>query len=548
MLGLSVTARWKPVSLLARPRRGRFGDGLGRACDGISRHSRERDRAHLMPAERAAVITVENPATGGTLATVPAIDAEKVREVVGLARAAQPAWAATGFAGRARVMWAARRWLISNRRRMVQTIVAETGKPREDALNVEIVYVADALGFWARRARHYLREERVHAHSPFLIGKRLTLRRRPHGVVGVIGPWNYPLILCFGDAIPALMAGNAAVLKPSELTPLSTHLMAEGMREAGLPEHLMPVLTGAGETGAAVVDAVDMVQFTGSTASGKAVMARAAQTLTPVSLELGGKDPMIVLADADLDRAADAACWYGLCHAGQCCWSVERIYVEAPAYEPFLDRLRSRVRALRTGPADGPGIVDIGPLSSEAQLRIVDEHVQDARRRGAKVLSGGMRDRREGHFYEPTILVDVNHEMRAMREETFGPTLPVMKVADAEQAVALANDSAYGLNSSVWTADRKRGEQIARRLKAGNACVNDAVLSGLALELPFGATGDSGLGARHGAEGIRKYCTTQSLLVNRIALPELQRFPYRARRSRHLERLIVLLYGHTRWP
>ena len=499
-------------------------------------------------AQQARMIGVENPATGEVLGSVPLMGSDEVRYAVRLARSAQAGWAARGFAGRAEVMWAARRWLIANRRQMVRTLVAETGKPWEDALNVEIVYVADALGFWARRARRYLRDERVRAHSPFLIGKRMLIRRRPHGVVGVIGPWNYPLILCFGDAIPALMAGNAAVLKPSELTPLSTLLMAEGMLECGLPEDVMPVITGTGDTGAALIEAADMVQFTGSTATGKEVMAQAAQTLTPVSLELGGKDPMIVLADADLDRAADAACWYGLCNAGQSCWSIERIYVEAPAYTSFLERLLERVQALRMGPPNGPGTVEIGAIGSEAQLRIVEAHVDDARQRGARVLTGGSSDPRDGHYHEPTILVDVDHSMRTMREETFGPTLPVMKVADAEQAIALANDSAYGLNSSVWTEDRRRGEQIARRLKAGNACVNDAVLSGLALELPFGATGDSGIGARHGTEGIRKYCRTQSLFVNRLPLPQPQMFPYRTLRSGLLERLIALLYGHSRWP
>lgn len=427
----------------------------------------------LMVAEPVTTITVENPATGEAIATVPSMGPNEVDEAVGRARAAQPAWAARTFAQRAEVMFRARHWLIANRRKMVRTLVAETGKPWEDALNVEIVYVADALGFWARRAHRYLRDERVRAHSPFLVGNRLAIVRRPYGVVGVIGPWNYPLILCFGDAIPALMAGNAAVLKPSELTPLSTLLMAEGMLEAGLPEDVMPVVTGERATGSALVDAVDMVQFTGSTATGKNVMARAAQTLTPVSLELGGKDPMIVLADADLDRAADAACWYGLCDAGQCCWSVERIYVEEPVYQAFLDRLLTRVKALRTGVPNGPGTVEIGALSSEAQLRIVEEHVDDARRLGARVLTGGSRVGGGGHCYEPTVLVDVNHRMRAMREETFGPTLPIMKVADAEEAITLANDSAYGLNSSVWTRDRQRGERIARRLKAGNACVND---------------------------------------------------------------------------
>lgn len=490
-------------------------------------------------------VSVENPATGETLATVPSTTSEQISAAVDRARALQPEWSALGFQTRAKVMDRARRWLIANRREMVQTLVAETGKPWEDAMNVEVVFVADALGFWARRAERYLREEWLRPHSPFLFGKQLRLSYRPRGVIGVVGPSNYPLILCFGDAIPALMAGNAAVLKPSELTPLSTLLMARGVAEAGLPEGIMPVVIGGKEAGTALVDAVDMVQFTGSTASGKKVMEQAARRLTPVSLELGGKDPMIVLADADLDRAAEAACWYGLCHAGQACWSVERIYVEDPAYEPFMERLVTRVAALRTGPPDGPASVEVGPLVSSAQRRIVEEHLADARARGASVLVGESSPYANGNFVSPTVLVDVDHSMRVMCEETFGPVLPVMRVENAEQALRLANDSAYGLNSSVWTKDRRRGLQIARQLKAGNSCVNACALSGLALELPFGAVGDSGLGARNGAEGIRKYCTTQSLLVNRFGhRRELQTFPYRARRSRTLEVLIAALYGH----
>src|SRR5919106_1493722 len=260
----------------------------------------------------AGQIPVENPATGEVISHVPDLGADEVKQLVDRARAAQPGWEELGFEGRGQVMKTARRWLVENRERMIQTIVDETGKTREDAMLAEIFFIADSLGFWAKSSEKYLRDERVRAHSPLLFGKKFIKRYRPMGVVGVIGPWNYPLTNSFGDAIPALMAGNTVVLKPSEVTPLTSLLMAEGMRAAGIPEDVFTVATGRGETGAALVDHADMIMFTGSSATGKKIMARAAETLTPVSLELGGKDPMIVLRDADLERAANTALFWGV--------------------------------------------------------------------------------------------------------------------------------------------------------------------------------------------------------------------------------------------
>jgi len=498
-------------------------------------------------ASDTASIAVENPATGATIAHVPDMRADEVAALVARARAAQPAWEALGYEGRARVMYAARHWLVDNRDRMLRTIVEECGKTREDAIVGDWSFVVDSLGFWAKRAPGYLADERIRPHSLFLLGKRIAVRHRPLGVVGVIGPWNFPLNLCFGDAIAALMAGNAVVLKPSEVTPLSNLLMAEGMRAAGLPEDVMPVATGRGETGAALVDCADMIMFTGSTATGKRIMAQAAETLTPVSLELGGKDPMIVLRDADIERAANAAVSYGMANGGQVCTSVERVYVEEPVYDEFLGRVVEGVRALRQGVPGEGGSVDVGAVTFAPQADVVESHVADAVEKGAKVLVGGKRGEGPGRFFQPTVLADVDHTMKAMTEETFGPTLPIMKVRDVEEAVRLANDTPYGLNSSVWTKDIPKGEQVARRIEAGNACVNDGMVNFLAQEAPFGGMGDSGLGVRHGARGIQKYCSTQTILTTRRApRRELHFYPYSRVRTRLLEGAMALLYGRRK--
>jgi acyl-CoA reductase-like NAD-dependent aldehyde dehydrogenase len=497
----------------------------------------------------AGEISVENPATGTVVGTVPSHSADEVRALVARARAAQPAWEALGFDGRKKVLKRAQRWLVDNADRVVETIVSETGKTHDDAVINEIGYGAAAFGFWARHAERYLADEKVRSGSPFVAGRKLVVRYRPLGVIGVIGPWNYPLTNSFGDCIPALAAGNAVVLKPSEVTPLTSLLLADGLRESGLPEDVLIVATGDGATGAALIDEVDMVMFTGSTRTGKKVMERAAQTLTPVSLELGGKDPMIVLADADLARAASAAAYYSMQNSGQTCISVERVYVEAPVYDEFVDRLTRKVAALRQGVSTGPGTVDVGAMTFPPQLDTVERHVDQARAAGARVLTGGAaRAGAGGRFYEPTVLVDVDHSMECMTEETFGPTVPVMKVADADEAVRLANDSEYGLAASVWSGDAGRGEAVARRIEAGAVCVNDAQLNYLALELPMGGWKSSGLGARHGADGIRKYCRRQSLLVTRFAPPprDIHFYPFRARSTKLISGAIRVLYGRGR--
>jgi len=494
----------------------------------------------------AHTIAVENPATGQLITTVPVMGAEELEAMAQRARQAQPQWEAIGFDGRARIMRRAQKWMLDNADGVLACVVQESGKTYEDAQLADLGYTVTALGFWAKEAGKYLADERVPSwNNPVAAGKKLVIRYVPLGVVGVIGPWNYPIANSFGDCIPALMAGNAVILKPSEVTPLSSVLMADMMRECGLPDDVFQVATGDGGTGAALIGQVDCVMFTGSSRTGKAVMRAAADALVPCYLELGGKDPMIVCADADLERAANAATFYSMNNGGQVCISVERCYVEEPIYDEFVARVTDKVRALRQGEPTGVGTVDVGAVIFPPQLDIVDEHVRDAVAKGAKVLTGGHPHSERGRYYEPTVLVDVDHSMRLMQEETFGPTLPIMKIANAEEGVRLANDSAYGLQASVWTGDADRGEELARRIEAGVVCVNDAQINYSALNLPMGGWKTSGVGTRHGANGIRKYTKTQSLMVTRRApfKREPFMFPYKPRQTMLLRRFYKLLYG-----
>jgi acyl-CoA reductase-like NAD-dependent aldehyde dehydrogenase len=496
-------------------------------------------------------IAVENPATGQTVGTVPNLDAAALGELALRGRQAQPGWHAMGFEGRGQVLRRAQEWLTDNSERVVSTIVAETGKTYEDAQFAELLYAANAFGFWARKAPEYLADERVATSEILVKGKKLMVRYQPRGLIGVIGPWNYPLTNSFGDCIPALAAGNSVILKPSSLTPLTSLLMAEGMSEAGLPEHVFQVATGRGGTGAALIELVDMVMFTGSTEVGRTIAEAAARRLIPCSLELGGKDPMLVLSDADLERAANFATYYSMQNAGQTCISIERAYVEEPVYEEFVRRVSEKVYALRTGVPSGPGSVEVGAITYPDQIDTISDQVSDAVKKGARVLTGGHArhraagDGQGGRFFEPTVLVDVDHSMKVMTEETFGPVLPIMRVRDAEEGVRLANDSPYGLGASVFTRDARRGEALAARIQSGAANVNDALINYQVLELPMGGMKESGLGQRHGAGGIRKYTASQAMVVtSRLALKrEPHMFPYKARTSRLLGWLFKLMYS-----
>ncbi len=495
-----------------------------------------------VPCEPRRTFVVRSAAHGTVVEEIPIDGPAAVTDAVTRARSAQRDWGAMPVAERARRLKQARREMVRDRAEILGLLDAETGKARFDTVG-ELVGACIELGYLARRAKRFLAPRKVRTWP--LVGKRAFVVYKPRGVVGVISPWNAPLNLALTDTIPALLAGNAVVVKPSEITPLAVRRAVTAMRRA-LPPDVLQVVMGAGATGAALVDHVDMVCVTGSPETGRRVMERASRRLTPVLLELGGKDPMIVLRDADLDRAAAAAVWGGCMMTGQVCMSVERVYVEAPVADAFCAKVVQRVRALRIGPNGRDADIDLGPFTGPNQLAIVERHVADARARGATVLVGGARRDAGGMFYEPTVLAGVDHSMLVMQEETFGPVIPIMTVAGAEEAVELANRSPYGLNASVWTRDIERGLALARRVESGSVCVNECLVSAGCTDLPFGGIKQSGVGTRHGgADGLRQFCIPQSVLIERRRrrTREPNWFPYSAKRAQLLERMMGFLWG-----
>jgi acyl-CoA reductase-like NAD-dependent aldehyde dehydrogenase len=349
----------------------------------------------------------------------------------------------------------------------------------------------------------------------------------------------------FCDAVPALMAGNSVVLKPSSDTPLTSVLTGEMMRECGLPDDVLAIATGGRDVGEAVIDGTDFIMFTGSTETGRNVMERAAKTMTQVSLELGGKDPMIILSDANLERAVNAAAYYSMLNSGQVCISAERAYVEEPIYDRFVEMVTERVKNLRQGKPGEPGTVEVGAITTPSQVDLIESHVEDAVAKGARVTTGGHRGDGPGDFFEPTVIADADHSMTCMTEETFGPTLPIMKVRDADEAVRMANDSPFGLQGSVWTANKRRGEEIARRVEAGAVLVNDAMINYAAFGAPMSGWKESGVSGR--ANGIRRYCRTQTIVVNRFPLKkDVFMMPYTAKTTRMLNRVTELVHKRRR--
>lgn len=459
-------------------------------------------------------IVVTSPVTGEVVGAVPRQTPGDVAAAVAKARAARPAWAAMPPRKRAKVFYRFMDLVLARQDEIKDFLQRESGKARRDAF-AEVFVVAGKARYYAHHGPQYLRPRRLRA--PLGVTSRARLVRKPIGIVGIIAPWNYPLILTIGEAIPALMAGNGVVIKPASLTPLSAVWGAALLGECGLPEGVLEVVTGSGsELGDALIGHVDYIAFTGSTEVGRRVAARAAKRLIPFTMELGGKNAMIVLADSDLSQAADGAADGAFGNCGQVCIDIERCYVEAPIYSAFMEHLVESVRKIRLG-SPLSHTTDVGSVISEEQLEIIEAHVQDAVAKGATLVSGGKRRPDVGPlFYEPTILTGVTPEMAIFHEETFGPVLSVYKVDSQEEALRLANDSDYGLNGGVWSRNLRRGEKLAEQVEAGTVCVNDTTLGFVAFDAPMGGVKWSGFGRRHGPDDIYRFTQQQSIVTNKL--------------------------------
>jgi acyl-CoA reductase-like NAD-dependent aldehyde dehydrogenase len=462
-----------------------------------------------------APLEVRIPFTGEILGYIPHGTAGDVVAAVQRARAAQPTWAATSFPERAAIFLRFHDMLLDRQEEILDLIQLESGKARAHAFE-EVADTAVVARYYAHRAEEFLRPRRRRGALPALTST--IERRHPIGVVGFMVPWNYPLNLAVTDAIPALMAGNTAVLRPDRQTSFTALWAIDLLLEAGLPADVLTIVTGEGpELGPPLIGAVDFVMFTGSTRTGRVIAQQAAPRLIGYSLELGGKNPMLVLADADVDRAVEGAvrgCFVG---AGQVCVSIERIYVHSSIFEAFVDRFAARAKALRMAASLDYG-VEVGSLTSERQLKAVQWHVEDALAKGATLRSGGRARTDIGPlFYEPTILTGVTSKMVMHDEETFGPVVAVYPFDDERDAIARANATRYGLNASVWTRDRRRGMRVAARLQAGTVNVNEVYAAAWgSVDAPIGGFKESGVNRRHGREGILKYTEAQTIAVQRL--------------------------------
>lgn len=483
-------------------------------------------------------IEVRNPNDGAIVGHAPDSGAAEVDQAIARARVASRRWGAFDHVQRRKDLAAFRRGLATAAETLATLVHRETGKPKVDAMS-EVLLAIQHVAHAASHAEEVLATRTVS--SGLMANLRSTVSYRPLGVVGVIGPWNYPIFTPMGSIAYALAAGNAVVFKPSELTPLvALEVGRIAAQTLSIPD-VLQVVTGRGPAGAALArGAIDKLAFTGSPATGRKVMQAAAERLTPVLLELGGKDPMIVLADADLDKAAEAAVWGAMTNAGQACVSIERCYVHEAVYDRFVDKVVAETRDVRFG--DDPG-AHIGAITLPVQVDIIRRHLEDAAAKGARFLVGGPQDIK-GNVVPPCVLVDVTPDMLVMQDETFGPVLPICKVKDSEEALRLANHTRYGLGAAVW--GKSSAREVAERIVSGMATVNTVLAFGSVPGIPFGGVGESGFGRIHGDEGLREFSRAHGIVEQRFAIPGMNMFTFRLPHNTYdqLKGLAEKLYGH----
>jgi succinate-semialdehyde dehydrogenase/glutarate-semialdehyde dehydrogenase len=493
---------------------------------------------------KLASFEILNPATLTKIGELPLYTAEMVEEKVLLAKQAQVIWGAKSLRERSRELILFRKFLANNKEEMISCICNETGKTKMDAL-LEVFTTLEAIDYIAKKGIKILAPEK--RSGGLLMHKKCYVNYHAHGVVGVIAPWNYPLILSVTPIMNALMSGNTVVIKPSEVTPYTTLKALEFFQRAGLTNGILQVVTGREIAGSALVNSpnTNMICFTGSTATGKIIAEACGRMLKPVVLELGGKDPMIVFKDADLRRAVRGALWGGFANSGQTCISVERVYVEKTIYNEFISLLKEEYGKIKQGSKEE--FPSVGSMTLPRQVDIVESHYKDAKAKGAFFVAGGKRMLTEkGLFHEPAIVIGVNHEMKIMSEETFGPEISVMEFNTEEEAIALANDSEYGLSASIWTDDSRKAKAVAKKIQSGSICINDVVANYMISDLPFGGFKKSGLGRVHGPEGLRAYTQIQAVSTNRWLWrfsDELWWFPYSKKIYSYVSRAVKFLFG-----
>ena len=496
-------------------------------------------------------LQLRSPVTLEPTGELVCANAEDVANAIARARDAQPGWAATTMKERRAIVEKALEILLQRQDEIIDTVVAETGKARTDAMSMEVFSVADQLCYYAKNAEKFLKPRKRKVHGLLGLMKRLRIVYKPLGVVGLITPWNGPFVLVMNQATQAILAGNTVVAKGSEVTPFSAQLAEDIFRQAGLPDGVLQVLLGDGETGAAIVQGgVDKVSFTGSVATGRKVAEACASQLIPCTLELGGNDAMIVCADADLDRAADGA-WVGSCmNTGHYCCGTERIYVVKEVYDEFLQLVLEKGKQLRQGQQYG-WEEDVGAVFWDRQMGIIEAHVEDARSKGANILLGGQRTPDlPGLYYQPTVITEVDNSMDIMVLETFGPVLCIQKVDSEEQALALANDSEFGLNGNVWTQDKEKGLRMATAIDTGSCSVNDMAMSYGIPAAPFGGKKNSGVGQVNGKKGMRGYCHEMPIVIDRFGGKMQNGYPYSAKNAEGMKKLMDFLWVKTplgRW-